>query len=69
MQIKCETHNALKCHISKDTNMIIIGQLLTEPFEKSIDIHIQNRDWLKKKWLKLYNLWANTKLCLCNSCK
>jgi hypothetical protein len=34
MQIKFAPHNALKCNVCKDTNMIYIGLVLTEPFKK-----------------------------------
>ena len=59
MQIKFAPHNALKCNVCKDTNMIYIGLVLTEPFEKSCDIFDQiDSDYKIKKWLKFYNLWA-----------
>ena len=35
MQIKFAPHNGLKYEVCKDTNMINIGLVLIEPFEKA----------------------------------
>ena len=67
IQIKFAPYNRLKCNVCKDTNMINIGLVLIEPFEKAATYVDQIDSGYKiiNKWHKTYFLWANTNLWIC----